>query len=145
MSPGLKDRPRDKEPAIWSIAPDASVFDAIRLMAEKDVGLLLVMDDPNGLPVGVISERDYARRVILRGLRSKAAFVADIMTRDVTFGTSDQTVRDGMSLMTEGHFRHLPIVEDGRVIGVVSLGGLAKAVLADRESLSERLDTCIAG
>ncbi len=145
MSPGLKDRARDKEPAIWSIAPDASVFDAIRLMAEKDVGLLLVMDDPNGLPVGVISERDYARRVILRGRQSKAAFVADIMTRDVTFGRSDETVRDGMSLMTEGHFRHLPIVEDGRVIGVVSLGGLAKAVLADRESLSERLDTCLAG
>ena len=143
MSPGLKDRPRDKEPAIWSIAPDASVFDAIRLMAEKDVGLLLVMDDPNGLPVGVISERDYARRV--RRRQSKAAFVADIMTRDVTFGRSDQTVRDGMSLMTEGHFRHLPIVEDGRVIGVVSLGGLAKAVLADQESLSERLDTCLAG
>jgi len=143
MSPTLKHLINKKGKDIWSIPPDASVFDAIALMAEKGIGLLLVMDDPHGLPVGVISERDYARKIILQGRQSKKTAVADVMTRQVTYGRPDQTVQEGMAAMTEGRFRHLPVVREGRVIGILSIGDLVKAVIEDQRFLIDQLETYI--
>ena len=143
MSPTLKYLVDDKDSHIWSIRPDASVFDAIKLMAEKEIGLLLVMDDPNELPVGVISERDYARKIILQGRQSRETAVADIMTRDVTYGKPIQTIQEAMTLMTRGRFRHLPIVKEGQIIGVLSLGDLVKAVIEDQRFRIEQLESYI--
>jgi CBS domain-containing protein len=112
-------------------------------MAEKEIGLLLVMDDPDELPVGVISERDYARKIILQGRQSRETAVADIMTRDVTYGKPIQTIQQAMTVMTVGRFGHLPVVKDGRVVGVLSLGGLVKAVIEDQKFHIEQLETYI--
>ena len=123
---------------IFSITPDASVYDAVKLMAEKGVGLVLVMEDEK--VVGVISERDYARKIILAGKRSRETAVREIMTARVVFGRPDLTIEEAMSIMTERHFRHLPILEEGRVVGVASIGDLVKAVIADQQFRIEQLE-----
>ena len=128
---------------IFWIAPDASVYDAVKLMAEKGVGLVLVMDDEK--VVGVISERDYARKIILAGKRSRKTAVREIMTPRVVFGRPDLTIEEAMSIMTERHFRHLPILDGGRVVGVASIGDLVKAVIADQQFRIEQLESYISG
>ena len=127
---------------IFWIAPDASVYDAVKLMAEKGVGLVLVMEDEK--VVGVISERDYARKIILAGKRSRETAVQDIMTARVV-GRPDLTIEEAMSIMTERHFRHLPILDGGRVVGVASIGDLVKAVIADQQFRIEQLESYISG
>lgn len=123
---------------IFAVAPEASVLDAIRLMAEKGVGALLVMDQ--GRLGGIISERDYARKVILHGKSSHDTPVRDIMTQDlVTVGLA-HTVEDCMSLMTARRIRHLPVIEDGRVAGVLSIGDLVKEVIADQQETIKQLE-----
>ncbi|MEE9596451.1 MAG: CBS domain-containing protein, partial [Acidiferrobacterales bacterium] len=101
-----------KGPDVWSIAPDASVLEAIKLMAEKEVGALLVMTGEK--PVGIVSERDYARKVILKGRSSKKTSIQDIMTTHVVYASPDQSIEQCMALMTEKHIRHLPIMDGKR-------------------------------
>lgn len=127
---------------IWHITPDASVLDAIKMMAEKRIGALLVMQD-NKL-VGIVSERDYARKVILRGKSSRETPVQDIMTSDVHHIKPEQTVEDCMELMTDKRIRHLPIVDGGKVVGVLSIGDLVKAIIAEQQYTIEQLESYIA-
>ncbi len=127
---------------VWAIAPGDVVYNAIKMMADKGVGALLVMDGDK--LAGIISERDYARKVILQGRSSKDTQVRDIMTTPVICARPEQTVEVGMALMTEKRIRHLPIVEEGRIVGVVSIGDLVKSVLAEKEFLIGQLETYIA-
>jgi CBS domain-containing protein len=123
---------------IWSIPPDASVYQAIEQMANKGIGLLLVTDGAR--PVGVISERDYARKVILKGRSSKETPVSDIMTREIVYGSPDQTVEEALSVMTVNRFRHLPVIEDDQVLGVLSIGDLVKVVIDGQQFRIEQLE-----
>lgn len=133
----------EKGHSIWSVTPEATVFDAIRQMAERGVGALLVMRDDR--LEGVISERDYARKVILEGKKSRETPVGDIMTSEVITVTPDLTAHQGLALMTKKHIRHLPVIEDGRVIGVVSIGDLVKAVIDDQQHQIEQLERYVTG
>ena len=132
-----------KENVIWHITPDKSVLDAIKLMAEKKIGALLVME--NEKLVGIISERDYARKVILQGKSSKQTPVRDIMTANVHRILPEQTVEDCMEIMTEKRFRHLPVLEGEKVVGVLSIGDLVKAIIAEQQFTIEQLEGYIAG
>ena len=126
---------------IWSVNPENSVFEVIKIMAEKGVGALLVMDDDE--LVGIVSERDYARKVILKGRSSKGTPVKDIMTRDVITTEPEKSIEDCMTLMTEKRIRHLPVAFGGNVVGVVSIGDLVKAIIADQQFQIEQLENYI--
>ncbi|MFN3162525.1 MAG: CBS domain-containing protein [Pseudohongiellaceae bacterium] len=126
---------------IWSIAPDATVFEAIQMMADRHVGALLVMEADKLR--GIISERDYAREVILKGRASRDTLVGQIMSEPVISVAPTQLVRDSLSLMTTNHIRHLPVVEDDQVIGIVSIGDLVKDVIEDQQSTIEQLQEYI--
>ncbi len=126
---------------VHSIAPDARVFDALRLMAEKNVGALIVLD--NGKLAGIFSERDYARKVILLGKSSHDIPVREIMTAKVITVQPNQTVEECMALMTEKRIRHLPVTDGERLIGVLSIGDLVKEVIADQEQTIKQLETYI--
>jgi CBS domain-containing protein len=128
---------------IWSIAPDASVYDAIQLMADKQIGALLVLDAQK--LVGIISERDYARKVILQGKSSHTTRVSEIMTTTVFYVRPEQSLEDCMAMMTSKRVRHLPVMSEGRLLGVVSIGDLVKALLAEREIMIEQLEQYITG
>ncbi|MDH3376804.1 MAG: CBS domain-containing protein [Gammaproteobacteria bacterium] len=128
---------------IWSVTPDTSVFDTLVLMADKDVGALLVLD--NGQAVGIISERDYARNIILKGRASKDTQVREVMTVDVVSAHPDQSVEECMTLMTDRRIRHLPVLEDGGLLGVISIGDLVKSIIAEQKSLIDQLEHYISG
>ena len=128
---------------VWSVNHDATVFDALRLMAEKNIGALVVMDGGN--IVGVISERDYARKVILRGKASRDTTVSAIMSTNVLHGLPEQTVTEAMALMTDKRIRHLPVMDEGQVVGIVSIGDLVKAIIAEQEFVISQLENYIAG
>ena len=128
---------------IWSVTPDTSVFDTLVLMANKDVGALLVLD--NGQTVGIISERDYARNIILKGRASKDTQVREVMTVDVVSAHPDQNVEECMTLMTDRRIRHLPVLEDGGLLGVISIGDLVKSIIAEQKSLIDQLEHYISG
>ncbi|MGC8519482.1 MAG: CBS domain-containing protein [Steroidobacteraceae bacterium] len=132
-----------KKPALYSIAPDTPVLDAVRAMAEHGVGALLVMRE--GVLTGIVSERDYARKVVLRGRASAQTPVADIMSSPVLTVAPDATVQHCMVLMTERRIRHLPVVHGGRVLGVVSIGDLVKSVIEDQQRKIEQLESYIHG
>jgi CBS domain-containing protein len=127
--------------AIFSVAPADSVLDAIRLMAERHVGALVVMQGET--LVGIVSERDYARKVVLLGRSSADTRVADIMSAPVTTVPRTMSVNACLTLMSEGHFRHLPVVEAGAVVGVLSIGDLVKAVIDDQAHQIEELERFI--
>ena len=129
---------------VLSISADASVFDAIKMMADESVGSLVVLDENDGL-VGIVTERDYARQVIVKGRSSGDTRVADIMTADVLTTSCDRTVNSCMEIMTEKKLRHLPVVEDGRVIAMVSIGDLVQAIIADQKEEIEHLEHYISG
>jgi CBS domain-containing protein len=129
--------------AVWSIPPDASVYEAIKLMADKGVGALLVMEGQK--LVGIVSERDYARKVILQGKSSRDTPVRDIMTDKVFYVRPEQTVEECMALMTAQRIRHLPVLDDDRVIGVVSIGDLVRAVISEQEVRIQQLEQYIMG
>jgi len=128
---------------VHAVEPQATVYDAIARMAEKGVGALLVMEGAS--LVGIISERDYTRKVILQGRVSKEAHVAEIMTREVVTTTPDASVEDAMRLMTERHIRHLPVISEGRVVGVISIGDLVKWTISAQEETIEHLTRYISG
>jgi CBS domain-containing protein len=128
---------------IWSIRPDATVLEAIQVMADKRAGALLVMEGP-GLK-GIISERDYAREVILKGRSSKDTLVGEIMSTNLITVPSTQSVDSSLAIMSENHIRHLPIVDDDTVVGVLSLGDLVKDVINDQQSTIEQLENYIRG
>ena len=128
---------------VISIAPDASVLDAIKLMAEEGIGALIVLD--RGTLAGIVSERDYARKVILKGRSSEATAVADIMSSKVLTTTTDATVDRCMAMMTDKRCRHLPVVEEDKVIGMISIGDLVQAIIADQKEEIEQLEQYIAG
>ncbi len=122
---------------VWSIGPEVSVYDALRLMADKDVGALLVLDA--GKLVGVISERDYARKVILQGKSSKETPVREIMTAQVVSAQADETIEEAMVLMTNKRIRHLPVLDGERLIGVVSIGDVVKAIALNGKQTFDQL------
>ncbi|MCK7592124.1 CBS domain-containing protein [Pseudomarimonas salicorniae] len=129
--------------AIFSIRPDAPVLDAIRMMAEREVGALLVLQGEQ--LAGIISERDYARKVILKGRSSAETRVSEVMTRDLITVAPDRTVHGCMKLMTDHRIRHLPVVDGEGVVGVVSIGDLVKAVIEDQQAEIAQLQSYIAG
>ena len=128
---------------VISISPGASVFDAIKLMAEKSIGSLVVLDD--GKLLGIVTERDYARKVIIKGRSSRETPVSDIMTRDVLTTSADQRVDKCMETMTEKKIRHLPVVESGNVVAMISIGDLVQAIIAEQQEEIEHLEQYISG
>ena len=134
---------KEKGQNIWSLDPEALVYDAIEMMANKHVGALLVTS--GGKLVGIISERDYARKVILQERSSKQTQVKEIMTSSVIVVRPDQTIEDCMRLMTENRIRHLPVVENEKVLGVVSIGDLVKWVVSAQAETIHQLQHYIAG
>jgi CBS domain-containing protein len=134
---------RQKTGEIWSITPDATVYDAIKLMAEKNVGALLVME--NEKLVGIVSERDYSRKVMLRGKTSRTATVREIMTTQLTTAHPRETVEDCLRFMTEKRIRHLPVVADGSIRGVISIGDLVKEVISSQSATLDQLRDYISG
>lgn len=136
----LKNKHSDE---VWSVTPEDTVLEAITHMAKLGIGALLVMEGEK--LVGILSERDYARKIILQGRRSADTRVAEIMTQEVATASKEMTAQQGLAMMTEGFFRHLPVVEDGRVIGLVSIGDLVKAVIADQQSVIEELERYVTG
>jgi CBS domain-containing protein len=133
---------KTKGPQIWSVAPDATVYDAIALMAERSVGAILVISE--GRLVGIVSERDYARKVILQGRSSKNTRVLEIMTVNLITVTPDNTVEECMRIMTHHRIRHLPVIDRGDLVGIASIGDLVNAVIADQAHTIEQLHTYIA-
>ena len=133
----------DKSGEVWSVRSDQSVLDAVRLMADKGIGAVLVVDD-NRLS-GILSERDYARKIILEERASGDTLVRDIMTRKAITTTRANSVAECMALMTDNDFRHLPVVEDEQVVGMISIGDLVKAVIKEQQYTIDQLEHYIAG
>lgn len=128
---------------VHTIDPDATVFDALVTMAQKNIGALVVLE--NGRVAGVLSERDYARKVILRGESSKELTVRKIMSRGVICVAPERTVAECMALMTDMRVRHLPVVAEEKLVGVISIGDVVKAVIAEKEFIIEQLEGYIRG
>ena len=126
---------------IWSIGPDHTVYDAIALMAERGIGAVLVVERDR--LVGILSERDYARRVILKGKASKDTLVREIMTTTVIHVAPDHTINHCMETMTDSRIRHLPVLVGDRLVGVLSIGDVVKAIISDKQSHIEQLEDYI--
>jgi CBS domain-containing protein len=137
---------KGKAKEVWSISPGSTVFDALKLMAEKEIGAVLVMDK-KGKVVGIISERDYARKIILKGKASIKALVSEIMTpaEKMYCVRPDTSVDDCMVLMTGKRIRHVPVMEGGKFIGLVSIGDAVKSTISSKDLLIENLSNYIAG
>jgi CBS domain-containing protein len=136
----LKSKP---DPTVYTIAPTDSVFDALKLMAEKSIGALVVTEGE--AVVGVITERDYARKVILMARSSKETAVREIMTSSVMYVRPDHTNEECMVLMTENRLRHLPVMDSGRLVGLISIGDLVKDIISEQKFIIEQLEHYITG
>ena len=128
---------------VWTVDPGETVYAAIQMMADKDVGALVVVDDDK--PVGIFTERDYARKVMLENRQSKTTPVGDVMSSRIVCASPDQTIEECMALMTEKRVRHLPVLADGKLAGIVSIGDLVKSKIADQEFIIEQLAHYIHG
>ena len=133
----LKAKGRD----VWTVSSDSTVYDALQEMADKNVGALLVVEDDK--LVGVFSERDYARKVILHGKASKDTLVKEIMSTEMFWVRPDETVAGCMELMTNKRIRHLPVLDEGRLVGVISIGDVVKAVISEKEFVIQQLEQYI--
>ena len=127
----------------WSVHPDTTVFDALKLMADKNIGAVIVLT--GGKLCGVLSERDYARKIVLEGKASISTPASEIMTSPVLIVNPEHTIDKCMALMTDKRLRHLPVVENDQVVGMVSIGDVVKTVIADQEFMLDQLETYIAG
>ncbi len=139
----VRDILRVKGNVVWSVGPSDSVYNAMKIMAEKEVGALLVMEADK--VVGIISERDYARKVILQGRSSRTTEVREIMTPRVAYAEPHQGVEECMVVMTEKRIRHLPVFEEGRLCGVISIGDLVKSIIDEQKFIIEQLERYISG
>lgn len=128
---------------VWSIGSQDTVFQALQQLAEKNVGALVVLDD--GELVGIFSERDYARKVILKGKSSSDTLVREVMSSQVLYVRPEQSVDECMALMTENHVRHLPVIDGEQLVGVISIGDLVKSVISQQEFMIEQLENYIIG
>ena len=133
----------EKGTQVWSITPSGTVYEALQLMADKNIGALLVLD--RGDVQGIFTERDYARKVILQGRSSKTTTVGELMTREVLYVGPDDTIENCMAIMTDKRLRHLLVIEDGKLIGIVSIGDVVKAIISDREFTIRELERYITG
>jgi len=139
----VRDILKAKGTDVWRVEPDATVFDALQRMAEKEVGALVVMQGAQ--VVGLISERDYARKIILHGRASPTTLVKEIMTSPVVYIHLDQAIEECMSLMTEKRIRHLPVLEGGKLVGIISIGDIVKSIIADQQFIIEQLVRYVSG
>ncbi|RLD96423.1 MAG: histidine kinase [Aquificota bacterium] len=128
---------------VWWVTPETVVYDALKLMADKDIGAVLVLKD--GKLVGIFSERDYARKVILKGKSSKETTVGELMSKKVFYVSPDQTLEECMALMTEEHIRHLPVLENGELVGIVTIGDVVHGIIKDQKFTIEELQRYIIG
>lgn len=134
----------DQKPAgVWSVPSTTKAYEALEIMANKDIGAVLVMD--NGKLVGMFSERDYARKVILKGKSSRETSVSDLMTQKVYYVTPDRTIEDCMRLFTDKHVRHLPVIEADSVIGIITIGDVVKKIISQQEFTISELEKYITG
>ena len=132
-----------KKNELWSISPDAVVLEALKIMAEKNIGALLVMQKEN--LAGIFTERDYARKIILKGESSRTTPVKDVMTSAVLTVNPDQSIDECMALMTDKHIRHLPVVENGKLTGLISIGDVVKAIISEHKYTIQQLENYITG
>jgi CBS domain-containing protein len=139
----ISDILRNKGTQVWSIEPSATVFDAITLLAEKNVGALLVMK--GGSLVGILSERDYTRKVVLKGKSSRDSLVSEILSGQIVHVTPGHSVEECLRLMTDRHVRHLPVLEENKVVGIVSIGDLVNWVITQQSQTIQQLQTYITG
>ncbi len=141
-----RDLLKGKTKQVWSISPKATVFDALKLMAEKEIGALMVMDEKDKV-VGIITERDYARKIILKGKTSSKALISDIMTpADKMFCVKPETpVEDCMVLMTGKRIRHVPVFDGNKYVGLISIGDVVKSTISSKDMLIEHLSNYISG
>ena len=139
----VRDILRQKGNQIWWVSPDSTVYDALKLMAEKNLGALLVLDGEK--IAGIFSERDYARKIILKGKASKETSVEEIMTSEVTTVRPGQFVEECMALMTDKRIRHLPVLEGEKLVGVISIGDVVKAIISEKEFTIKQLENYITG
>jgi CBS domain-containing protein len=139
----IRDILKIKGTDVWCVEPDATVYDALQRMAEKEVGALVVTEGSQ--VVGLISEREYARKVVLEGRTSPTTLVKEIMISPVVYIHLDQAIEECMSLMTEKRTRHLPVIEDGKLVGLISIGDIVKSIIADQQFLIEQLVRYVSG
>ena len=141
-----KDMPKEKKKDIWSIGPNKTVFDALKIMGEKEIGALMVIDD-KGRVHGIVSERDYARKIILKGKTSAQTKVSEIMTpADKMFTVKPETsVEDCMVLITAKRIRHVPVFDNDKFVGLISIGDVVKSIISEKDMLIEHLSNYIAG
>jgi len=135
---------RVKGSDVWHIKPEATVYEALEIMAEKDIGALLVLDKANSL-IGIFSERDYARKVVLKGKSSKETTVHEMMTSEVIYVGPETTIEDCMTLITAKRVRHLPVLENNQVIGIVTIGDVVNKVISTQEFTINELEKYITG
>ena len=128
---------------IWSVEPKATIFEALEVMSEKEIGALLVMED--GKLTGIFSERDYARKVILKGKSSKETPVGELMTKKVFYIDSQKTINDCMAMMTAKRIRHVPVIEDNQVVGIVTIGDVVNQIISEQEVTINHLENYITG
>jgi len=134
---------RRKGNEVWSIAPDATVYDALTVMADKGVGALVVVQE--GRVVGIFGERDFVLKVDLCGLSSQTTLVGQVMTQDIYYVTPGTTIDEAMAIVTESHHRHLPVIENEQLVGLVSIGDLVKASLDEKDFVIKQLSKYIKG
>ena len=137
----VRDLLAGKSRDVWSIGPDQTVYDAIALMSERGIGAVLVLDGAE--LVGILSERDYARRVILKGKASRETQVREIMTTNLISVTHERTIEDCMAIMTTSRIRHLPVLHEGKLAGILSIGDIVKAMISDKQAHIDQLEDYI--